>query len=145
MPKVVVHFDAEREMETWDASGFPVGQRLEAGAVAVEHCPDCVRRTPGWGGMDLKPLRDHVVAEHNRTVEGSGEAWRGVLLTKREVLARLPFGQTTLWKLIGEGRFPKPVTVGGVGCWYERDVEIALARLATEGEKSGRGAKLKSR
>jgi len=35
------------------------------------------------------------------------------LISQREVMQRVPYGRTTIWKLIKQGRFPQPVKIGG--------------------------------
>lgn len=39
----------------------------------------------------------------------------------KDILPYLPFGRTTLWKLIKEGKFPSPIRISNrMSCWkYE--------------------------
>ncbi|MCQ4256385.1 MULTISPECIES: helix-turn-helix transcriptional regulator [Pseudomonadaceae] len=45
------------------------------------------------------------------------------LIRKKEVLAATGFKNSTLYKYIAEGSFPKPVTIGGrAKAWVESEV-----------------------
>jgi prophage regulatory protein len=47
----------------------------------------------------------------------------GRLIRKTDVLARVPFSDTTLWRAVRAGRFPAPVKIGSHAvAWRERDV-----------------------
>lgn len=35
------------------------------------------------------------------------------LISQREVMDRVPYGRTTIWKLIKQNKFPQPVKIGG--------------------------------
>lgn len=54
------------------------------------------------------------------------------LLRLPEVLRRVPFGRSTIYKRMGEGTFPESIDCGGnVRAWYESDVLDWLSRPAT--------------
>ncbi len=53
------------------------------------------------------------------------------LLTKSEVLARVKLTFPTVWRLMREGRFPRPVDMadGGRALWFEHEIEDYLNKL----------------
>ena len=50
-------------------------------------------------------------------------------VTMRDVIGdgvkpgRYPISRATLWRLIGQGRFPQPVKIGGTTAWRLSDLE----------------------
>ena len=46
-------------------------------------------------------------------------------MSRKDVCATTTLGKTTLWELIREGKFPKPVTIteGGKQAFFRSDVE----------------------
>lgn len=40
-----------------------------------------------------------------------------------EFLPFMPFRKTTLYKLVKDGKFPKPVKIGSMVCWRMEDVQ----------------------
>ncbi len=54
------------------------------------------------------------------------------LIDKKELLARVPYSHTHIWRLEQEGRFPKRVKVGGHRvAWVEAEVDAWIkAKLA---------------
>jgi predicted DNA-binding transcriptional regulator AlpA len=49
------------------------------------------------------------------------------LLSKKEVLARVPFSQGTLYRLLRENKFPRPVILGvRLRGWHEEEVDAFL-------------------
>lgn len=54
------------------------------------------------------------------------------LYREKQLLTLLPFSKTTLWKMVREGKFPKPVKLSPrVTAWRESDVQAHLAQQAT--------------
>ncbi len=53
--------------------------------------------------------------------------------SKKELLSRLPFSTTTLWRQCRRGAFPKPVSIspGRVG-WEREAADAAIAALVTD-------------
>jgi predicted DNA-binding transcriptional regulator AlpA len=45
------------------------------------------------------------------------------LISTRTSRGRYPFGATTLWRKIREGKFPEPVVIAGIRCWAIEDLE----------------------
>ncbi len=46
------------------------------------------------------------------------------LIRKRTVLSRVPFSDTTLWRRVKDGTFPKPIHIStNAIAWREADVE----------------------
>ena len=44
-------------------------------------------------------------------------------IRERQLLDVLPFGKTTLWKMVGEGNFPKPIKLSDrITAWKEHEV-----------------------
>jgi prophage regulatory protein len=44
------------------------------------------------------------------------------LLSKKQVLDRVPFSYPTLWKMMKLGKFPKSRRVGGKAFWLEAEI-----------------------
>jgi prophage regulatory protein len=44
------------------------------------------------------------------------------LITKAEVLRRVPYTYPTLWKMMKENKFPRSCDAGGKACWHESEV-----------------------
>jgi len=56
------------------------------------------------------------------------------LLRRPEVLARVPWSYTTLWRQVKSGNFPAPIKMSAHAvAWRERDVEAWIAAKAAEG------------
>lgn len=52
------------------------------------------------------------------------------LVREKVLLGSLPFGRTTLWKLVKEGSFPKPTKLSSrVAVWKKSDVEAWMAKV----------------
>jgi predicted DNA-binding transcriptional regulator AlpA len=51
------------------------------------------------------------------------------LLTKRQVLARVPVSFVTLWHWMQQGKFPRARKVGGKTCWFESEINAWLEAL----------------
>ena len=68
---------------------------------------------------------EHQVKNHQR------------LLRLAAVRERVPFSRSSLYKLIGEGRFPRPISVGGrARFWVESEVDGWVeARIASAREE----------
>jgi prophage regulatory protein len=50
------------------------------------------------------------------------------LIRKPQVLARVPWSDTTLWRRVKDGTFPKPVRISpNCVAWREADVEAWIA------------------
>jgi prophage regulatory protein len=61
-------------------------------------------------------------------------------LRRRDVEVACGFGKSTLWKLVGEGRFPKPTRIGdGVYVWPEDEVAAWQARQLAEAREATHG------
>lgn len=45
------------------------------------------------------------------------------LLRDKEVLKHIPVSRATWWQGVREGRFPKPVRLGGITAWRMSDIE----------------------
>lgn len=55
------------------------------------------------------------------------------LISQREVMQRVPYGRTTIWKLIKQNKFPQPVKIGGnrvafvdseIGAWIDEQIQF---------------------
>jgi prophage regulatory protein len=52
------------------------------------------------------------------------------ILRKRDVLDRVPWSVTTLWRRVNDGSFPKPIRIGkGLTGWFESEVMRWMADL----------------
>ncbi len=55
------------------------------------------------------------------------------LLSRAEVLDKVGVTYPTIWKLMREGAFPRPVVIGGLGggknAWFEHEVDECLAKM----------------
>jgi predicted DNA-binding transcriptional regulator AlpA len=51
------------------------------------------------------------------------------LLSKKQVLERVPVSFVTLWKLMREGTFPRARQIGGRSFWLESEVDRFIASL----------------
>lgn len=59
------------------------------------------------------------------------------LIPHREVLARIPIGRVTLWRLVKNGHFPKPVSLTpGKLTWLESDIDDWIDALAAESREA---------
>lgn len=47
----------------------------------------------------------------------------------KHLTAKLQIGKSTLWRWVGEGRFPQPVRFGRVTVWRDADVKTWLDSL----------------
>jgi predicted DNA-binding transcriptional regulator AlpA len=56
------------------------------------------------------------------------------MLSEKQVLAIIPVGHTTLWRMVKKGQFPKPTFVSANRCFWFAD-----AVLAWQNEIEGRG------
>jgi predicted DNA-binding transcriptional regulator AlpA len=59
------------------------------------------------------------------------------MLSERQVLAIIPVGHTTLWRMVKKGQFPKPTFVSPNRCFWFEDVVLAWQN---EVEGQGRAA-----
>jgi len=59
------------------------------------------------------------------------------MLSEKQVLAIIPVGHTTLWRMMKKGQFPKPTFVSANRCFWFADVVLAWQN---EIEGQGRGA-----
>lgn len=57
------------------------------------------------------------------------------LIPITEVCSRTHFSRTTVYRYINQGRFPKPVRIGQMSRWVEREIDEWIENLM-----SGRGA-----
>lgn len=55
-----------------------------------------------------------------------------MLLTRRQVLARIGMGRTWLREAVMTGRFPQPVRIGPRVLWVEREVAAWISERAAE-------------
>jgi prophage regulatory protein len=58
------------------------------------------------------------------------------LLRKSGVQAKFPLGNTKLYELIREGKFPAPIKIGRASFWDEAEVDAAIERLVTENRQA---------
>jgi len=57
------------------------------------------------------------------------------LLRMPQVLDRLPFGRSTLYARIADGRFPRPLHVGPrIAAWPESQIDAAIEAMIAEAE-----------
>lgn len=55
------------------------------------------------------------------------------LIRLREVQHRVGLGRSTIYRWMAEGRFPKPVPLGGhVVAWWQEDIDEWIEALAPE-------------
>jgi predicted DNA-binding transcriptional regulator AlpA len=59
------------------------------------------------------------------------------MLSEKQVVAIIPVGHTTLWRMVKKGQFPKPTFVSPNRCFWFEDVVLAWQN---EVEGQGRGA-----
>jgi prophage regulatory protein len=59
------------------------------------------------------------------------------MFSERQVLAIIPVGHTTLWRMVKKGQFPKPTFVSPNRCFWFEDVVLAWQN---EIEGQGRAA-----
>jgi prophage regulatory protein len=58
------------------------------------------------------------------------------LIRKSEVLRRVPYSHTTLWRLERAGKFPQRVRLGDQAiAWFEDEVDAWIASRIREGGK----------
>lgn len=58
------------------------------------------------------------------------------LLPIAEVSKRIGFAESTIFRFMKEGRFPKPVSIGTSKRWKNSDVEAWIQSLTTDGKQS---------
>jgi len=51
------------------------------------------------------------------------------LLSRREVMERVPVSYPTIWKRMRAGTFPRSREIGGKVCWVESEIEKWIADL----------------
>lgn len=51
------------------------------------------------------------------------------LMDQKDVLATAKISRTTLWKMIKDGRFPKPIKIGSALRWKPETVQTWLENL----------------
>jgi predicted DNA-binding transcriptional regulator AlpA len=51
------------------------------------------------------------------------------LISKSELLKRVPLSFPTIWKMMQQGRFPRARVIGGKSVWIESEVDDLLAAL----------------
>ena len=49
------------------------------------------------------------------------------LLSKRDVLGRVPASYPRIWQMMVAGSFPRSVRVGARAAWYESEIDLWLA------------------
>lgn len=54
------------------------------------------------------------------------------LLRKPGVMDKFPCGNTKLYELIRDGKFPTPIKIGRASFWDEAEVDAAIDRLIAE-------------
>jgi predicted DNA-binding transcriptional regulator AlpA len=55
-----------------------------------------------------------------------------------DILAILPIGKSTLWLMVKEGRFPKPVKLGPkITAWRISDIKKYLEKFSEQKNESG--------
>jgi prophage regulatory protein len=58
---------------------------------------------------------------------------RGDLIRQDQLLAEIPIGNTTLWRWVNEGRFPRPIRLGQrVIAWRRSDVDAWLRKAGDQ-------------
>lgn len=50
--------------------------------------------------------------------------------TTKEVLGRVPFSGPTMYRLIKQGQFPRPIKIGRRSYWRPEEVDAALQAFA---------------
>ena len=68
----------------------------------------------------LKSLR-----KHSFLIEDVEEG-QDRLLTRKQVLALVPISYPTIWKLMCQGKFPRPRKVGSRSLWSEREILVLI-------------------
>jgi prophage regulatory protein len=51
------------------------------------------------------------------------------LISRRELLDRIPLSYPSLWKMMREGTFPRSRSLGGKVAWIEAEVDAWIANL----------------
>ena len=58
-------------------------------------------------------------------------------LRLREVLELIPVSKSSIWAMVKDGRFPKPVKLSPrVTCWREEDIQNYIASRSNDGGNS---------
>lgn len=64
------------------------------------------------------------------------------LIRRKEVLSRIGLGQTSLYQLIRDGKFPAPIPVSVQAvAWLEAEVDAWIQQRIEERDRSSRAAK----
>lgn len=81
--------------------------------------------------IDEENVKARVVAEAytKEQEQRQEETLPTRLLSKAQVLARVPVTFPTLWAWQRQGRFPRARVVGGKSCWIESEVDAWIAAL----------------
>ena len=56
-------------------------------------------------------------------------AWPSRLISKRELLQRVPLSFPTIWKLMRQDKFPRARVIGGKSFWFEQGIDTFLGTL----------------
>jgi predicted DNA-binding transcriptional regulator AlpA len=56
-------------------------------------------------------------------------AWPSRLISKRELLQRVPLSFPTIWKLMRQDKFPRARVIGGKSFWFEHEIDAFLDTL----------------
>jgi predicted DNA-binding transcriptional regulator AlpA len=62
------------------------------------------------------------------------------LLSRKDVLSRVPIGYSTIWKMMQAGNFPRSRQVGGKAGWIEAEIDAWAAALPVVKLKGDRGS-----
>jgi prophage regulatory protein len=49
------------------------------------------------------------------------------LLSRKDVLERVPLSYATIWKMMRDGKFPRSRDIGGKCAWIEREIDKWIA------------------
>lgn len=58
------------------------------------------------------------------------------LIDRKEVERRTSLRKTSIWRLIRDGDFPKPIPLGGKSAWVEHEVESWIAARIASRDKA---------
>lgn len=85
--------------------------------------------------VELQKDLARCAAESARLAEPSLNQGRR-LIRRPAVEAMTSIGRTQIYRLIRDGRFPKPVPVGGAVAWVEDEVQAWIEAMIQERDKS---------
>jgi prophage regulatory protein len=97
-------------------------------------------KVPDTTAPPLAPIEPNITGPNMTDVPETGnviEIRARRMLSEKQVLAIIPVGHTTIWRMVKKGQFPKPTFISPNRCFWFEDVVLAWQN---EVEGQGRAA-----